>query len=256
MKPHRSACFLSFCATFVFVGLASGQIVFDVNFESPTYTLGNANGQDNWSAPFGFNDIVNTKAHGGTQSFRTTSGPGGARAFEVPPFTFDVSVANDFWLETYVYVVPSAGSTASFGVGNVLGAAFGFGISDSGTVSFNGGSVLGTTRELGSVVLDKWLRMRVEHLASSPTFLHMTLTGQGVDESANVGYSAAASVQSYLSVDMRNLGVAYWDDMKAAYGPAPVPEPGVVALVGVSAGLFSLRRRHGSRVRLYAKSSG
>lgn len=239
MKLRFAASF-SFSALLLFVGSSLAQTVFDVNFESPIYSLGGAHGQDNWSAQFGYNDIVNTTAHSGTQSFRT-SGPGGARAFEVAPYDLNVSIANDFWLETYVYVVSAPSgpltSTAGFAVGNGLGAACSFGISDSGTVSFNG-----VTRELGSAVLDKWLRMRIEHVGPSQ-FLNMTLTGDGVDESASAFYSAAGASQSFLAVDMRNYGVAYWDDIKAAYGPAPVPEPGVLSLIGASAVLFSFRRR-------------
>ncbi len=54
-----------------------------------------------WSAQYGYNDIVNTTAHGGSQSFRTI-GAGGGRPFELPPYSMDVSYSLDFWLQTWV----------------------------------------------------------------------------------------------------------------------------------------------------------
>src|SRR3954447_5714312 len=84
--------------------MAQGQVAFHVDFESPTYTLGPAHGQDNWSAQFGFNSISNAQAHSGTQSFLANYS-GGTRPFETPTSTFDIAYGGDFYIEAWVYVV-------------------------------------------------------------------------------------------------------------------------------------------------------
>jgi hypothetical protein len=218
----------------------SAQTIFHVDFEAPTYALGSVHGQDNWDAQYAFSQVVNTTVHGGSQSLNIGPG-GGYRPYEVAPYELNASVYNSFWLETWVYVPSGPGYLHNFAAGNGIANAFNFGIYDNGVVDFNLGSYYGELRNVGSSILDKWLRMRVEHLAY--TFeLTMTLVGDGVNETAIVGYYTPAAAQSFLSVHSSGAaGMAYWDDITAGHGV--IPEPSAFALALLSAGLVSFRRR-------------
>jgi hypothetical protein len=157
--------------------LAGAATLLSESFEAPMVT-GPLQGQNGWFGDNGGPNVVNTThAHGGAQSVTTV-----VLAAKLIPAPFQV-MAEPFWyLETWVYldVLPSGQSyTANLSAFGPLGTSFFIDLSVGGELTMNT-STKQAIRQLGTAVLGKWLRMRIEKIA--PLTLKFTLFGDGVDE--------------------------------------------------------------------------
>jgi hypothetical protein len=228
-------------------GAAQAQLTnFNVGFENPPYTLGIVGlgvfeVQDHWTGATS-QYVTNNLAHSGTQSLISTAGdPLGG--FVNKSFSPGGSYGSgtDWYLETYVFVVPGASTDlASFAPGTSLGASSRISIHGDGAIDFFSGGA-NASRTGSANFLNQWLRVLIEHSAADNANLHMSVVGIGANESFT-GAAGVVPAPSQISV---NGPTAYWDDMKAVSGALPIPEPATFTLVGLGlVGLgLKLRRR-------------
>jgi hypothetical protein len=227
---------------------AHAQMVFNVTFDSPAYTLGALDGQDNWTRLGGWANVTDLRAHSGTQSIVTWEGGAGVTR---PPENGPLNPVNGsgWWMETWAYFPTSDGNTHSLFTmgGGVVSPPFILVYGD-GEVHFGG--TTSTIRNLGSSILDKWVRLRIHQTGTQGSSLRFSITGSGVNEVVDNFYATSYTPNTVtLSVftktpfgPLSENTKSYWDDMRAGYGA--VPEPASFATVGALAGLgFVIYRR-------------
>lgn len=190
--------------------------------------------------------VTAERARTGSQSLSTTGNAGPGRPFGAP---FQIHALSRWWMETWVYVAPSTGLTSSsFSARSSLGTAFFISIGGDGLTYLNTGSEQ-SIRSLGSSVLDRWVKLRIEKIA--PLTLRLSVTGDAVNESFTGRFQTPWDPQQ-VAVGTGHSGpmegIAYWDDLRVSdsedEAPA-VPEPATLSLVaaGLAAAAAGTRRR-------------
>lgn len=228
---------------------AQAQMVFNVNFEAPSYSLGTLNGKDSWAAPSGYHYVTTTHAHSGSQSMSSQlDGSGASRLPEAG--AFNPVAGSGWWLETWAYIPTSAYHTQSlFKMGGEVVYSPYIQIDGDGKAHF-GSWGPEAIMELGSSVLDKWVKLRMEQTGPQGNSLRLSITGEGINKvvdstygtSYNPGKVSLAVMTKTPYNGIASPGIAYWDDMRAGYGA--VPEPTSMAVVGlVGLGYVVARRR-------------
>lgn len=261
-------------------------ITLDADFEAPTFTVGNisndpnATGQGGWG---GYNSviddgqlvrarIVDDKAYSGTQSLRTTrderpivkaldaqgtapynTNSGGEYPFHSGGFTLYPTY--DWWVQARVWINP--GASARFALLSGLGGCplldignFGGGNDPGEPYAHTCLANSGDQPNLGSAAYGQWLLLEMVHTTAMSTpngwAMEFHITGNGIDRSISLApYSGPGSGNpAYLGL----AGDAWWDDVRAGYGPAPspVPLPGAAWLLASGIGLLA----RGARRRL------
>lgn len=282
---HRSIPLLSTAlagALLAGPAVASTIITLSSDFESPTFTVGNisndpnATGQGGWG---GYNSviengqlvrarIVDDKAFSGTQSLRTTSdervigkaldaqGLGNPNSGGEYPFHsggFSLGSTQEWWVQTRVWINPGAAVrfTLYSGLGGCPLLDIGprpFFSTPVGTPYANGCvSQSAPQASLGDGAFGQWLLLEMVHTPAMGAGMEFRITGPGIDRTIALGsYSGPGSGNpAYVGLS----GDAWWDDVRAGYGPvpAPVPLPGAAWLMltglGTAAGLARRRRR-------------
>ncbi|MEO6514785.1 MAG: PEP-CTERM sorting domain-containing protein [Steroidobacteraceae bacterium] len=245
---------------------ASTITTLSVDFESPTFHVGDIGGNPPYSAGqggwfgFGYNSITNIVAHSGSQSLSTSSAGSLGKSLdpslgELPSGGFfEVGFGTDWWAQGWVNI-RSGGTGAVMSLGNGLGSCPLIQISGTGVPYLNS-----CTRQdanepsFGAGVFDQWLLFSISHTVAM---------GQGI----NFGITNGGNIDFHRSLDQYTgpgtgneqfialSGEAYWDDISAGYGPIPVqvqlpvPEPGSVLLFGSGLALMRLRRKRGILAR-------
>lgn len=240
----RFLTLLVVCAPLFLAGLATGQTIFSVNAEGPTYSAGPLDGQDGWYGPFGYQTVSTAYAHSGTQSISTQIGDA-SRLFDVP--SMDLGPGTQWWMDTWAYFPSGDGDAlSSFTLNGSVVYAFGIYVTNAGVVTLSGGyNGFFDTRNLGSAVLDQWVHLRIEQLPVPGNGIRLSIVGTGVNESFDTLY-ATSGAPTGLVLSTRNTpsGIAYWDDITVGYGPVAVPEPSSLMLLTISAiGLALAKRR-------------
>lgn len=259
--------------------LASTIITLNSDFESPTFTVGNiandpnATGQGGWG---GFNAviengqlvqarIVDDKARTGTQSLRTTSdtrvigkaldanGIGNPNSGGEYPFHsggFSINNATDWWVQAWVWINP--GAAVRFTLFSGLGGCPLLDIGPRPFFSTPSGQPYANTctaqapseANLGDGAYGQWLLLEMVHTTSMQQGMEFRITGPGISRTIALGsYSGPGSGNpAYVGLS----GDAWWDDVRAGYGPvpAPVPLPGAawLMLAGLGAAAGCVRR--------------
>lgn len=235
----------------VTAGTASAASTLNVDFESPTFSVGAIGGtccvagQDGWIG----GAVSAATAHSGTQSLQTTTSSDKAldpNQGEWPQAGFfNIPYSTDWWVQAWVNVTPG-GSGARMTVYNTLGGCPLMQISGNGTPYFHSCTRDdGSHGTLGSDVLNQWVLMRMTHT---------TAMGQGLAMSiidANASEILAITLDQYTGPGSANpqyvdlSGNAYWDDVSAGYGPVPavvpVPAAGILMFSALSSLLVGRR---------------
>lgn len=252
MKPFNPCIVwrgaLATVASLFLTGKAQAQsVLFDVDFEPPTYSPGyigggNFAGQDNWYG-FGSQFVSTGQAHSGSQSLNTTSSGTVSKAFSnTQDGTLNIATTLDWYFQTWVYVLPGqAADTATFAIGNSI-SGMNVSFTGDGRISYNT-ALVGQTDTIGSALFNQWLQVTWSHTAADGQYLHISVTGNGVNDVFYDRYGPQGS-PTYLAF---TGPTAYWDDVIAGYGAAPsvepVPEPTTLALIGLGGfSLISFRR--------------
>ena len=254
-RKFSSLGFFSALTLFAWTGATRGQTILNSDFEAPLCTVGYLHGQNSWYALFGYKYVTNNIAHSGTQSISTMQGEA-SRLTNTG--TFDISTSSQWWADTWVYVPTSTYDTgSSFSLAGAVTYAPYITLTGTGAVTLSCGySAYFTNLTLGASVLDKWLHLQIIHdlgPGNTPSqYLTLRLTSADglVDQSFTDIYATSSDLYSPvgLVVGTRttynpNPGIAYWDDIRAGYGPVPVPEPSTVMLVGLAVAALCSRVR-------------
>jgi hypothetical protein len=102
----------------------------------------------------------------------------------------------------------------------------------------------GNQPNLGSQAYGQWLLLEMVHTVAMGQAMEFRISGAGIDWSTSLGpYSGPGSGNpAYLGL----AGDAFWDDVRAGYGDAPVstvPVPGAGWLLGSALGAIGVVRR-------------
>lgn len=233
---------------------ASTVITLNSDFESPTFTVGNiandpdATGQGGWGGSNSVIEdsqlvrarIVDDKAYTGTQSLRTTSdtrsilkaldagglgNPGSGGEYPFHSGGFSLPSASDWWVQARVWINPGAAVrfTLASGLGGCPLIDIGprpFFSTPVGTPYANSCvSQSGPQETLGDGAFGQWLLLEMVHTAAMGAGMEMRITGPGISRTIPLGsYSGPGSGNpAYVGLS----GDAWWDDVRAGYGPVP-----------------------------------
>lgn len=249
----------------LFNGVASATTVtLDVDFESPTFTVGPIGGNPPYTAGQGGwgyyspGSIVDTEAHGGAQSLRAggviTHGatksldPATQGEYPTNVVNFPTGYASDWWVQAWVRV-------DSGGVGARMSLptwGWYLEITGNGTPTFESvmpGQPPATLPSLGASVLDQWVFVQMAHNSATDgcgigvpgRCIDFTIRGASVDLTFSRYYTASGPLSQYLMLS----GDAYWDDVSAGTGLAPtvVPLPAAGWLLAGALTTLAGRRR-------------
>lgn len=233
---------------------ASTVITLNSDFESPTFTVGNisndpdATGQGGWGGSNSVIEdsqlvrarIVDDRAYTGTQSLRTTSdtrsilkaldaggigNPGSGGEFPFHSGGFSLHSSRDWWVQARVWINPGAAVrfTLASGLGGCPLIDIGprpFFSTPVGTPYANSCvSQSGPQETLGDGAFGQWLLLEMVHTAAMGAGMEMRITGPGISRTIPLGsYSGPGSGNpAYVGLS----GDAWWDDVRAGYGPVP-----------------------------------
>lgn len=250
-------------ALFLADAASATTVTLDVDFESPTFTVGPIGGNPLYSAGQGGwgyyapGSIVDTEAHGGTQSLRaggvitygatTTLDPATQGVYPTNVVNFPTGYASDWWVQAWVRV-DSGGDGARLSL-----PTWGWylQIAGNGTPTFESASPGGpaTGPNLGASALDQWVFVSMSHNSTTDgcgigvpgRCIDFTIRGANVDLTLSRYYTASGPYSQYLMLS----GDAYWDDVSAGTGLAPsvVPLPAAGWLLVSALGTVVATRR-------------
>ena len=189
------------CAPIYLASLASAQIIFNVNADSPAYSVGPLHGQDGWWGPYGYQNVSNTYAHSGSQSISTQIGD----ATHLVDTPMDLGPGTQWWMETWAYFVAGDGDAlSSFTLSGGVEYAFGIYVTNAGVATLSGGyNGYFQTLNLGASVLDQWVLLRIEQLPVPGNGIRLSITGNNVNATFDTIYATSGSPFG-LDVGTRN----------------------------------------------------